>query len=252
MAKKAYVGVNGKARNVPKIYVGVNGKARNVIKGYIGVNGVARLFFESKVPFIFGYKTGTSGSKTMSFSSIPFEPVFAMAVSRYSDGYNMGFYTSVPATSMKFLEESGTISVSQDSRATATFSNDVLNITASRNALKFSAKSYYYIIANENYLNGQQYINTTNQISINVGIGKKIKAMIIFLDQGSSYIGKSIFAYANDTLYLVDQYEDNGYYYYRDGGTVSISYSYSNGNIIIDYPTRKWSEGTIYYCIAFE
>lgn len=45
MAKKAYVGVNGEARNVKNIYVGVNGVARKVVKGYVGVNGVARLFW---------------------------------------------------------------------------------------------------------------------------------------------------------------------------------------------------------------
>lgn len=45
MAKKAYIGVDGKARKVKKIYVGVDGKARKVKKGYIGVGGVARPFF---------------------------------------------------------------------------------------------------------------------------------------------------------------------------------------------------------------
>ena len=45
MAKKAYVGVNGVARNVSKIYVGVNGVARKVVKGYVGVNGVAQQFW---------------------------------------------------------------------------------------------------------------------------------------------------------------------------------------------------------------
>lgn len=42
MAKKAYIGVNGKARNIKKIYLGVDGKARKVKKAYIGVGGVAR------------------------------------------------------------------------------------------------------------------------------------------------------------------------------------------------------------------
>ena len=42
MAKKAYIGVNGKARNIKKIYLGVDGKARTVKKAYVGVGGVAR------------------------------------------------------------------------------------------------------------------------------------------------------------------------------------------------------------------
>ena len=42
MAKKAYIGVNGKARNIKKIYIGVEGKARKVKKAYVGVGGVAR------------------------------------------------------------------------------------------------------------------------------------------------------------------------------------------------------------------
>lgn len=50
MAKKIYVGVNGKARKVRKMYVGVGGSAHKVKKGYIGVNGVARLFFTSGKP----------------------------------------------------------------------------------------------------------------------------------------------------------------------------------------------------------
>lgn len=42
MAKKAYIGVNGKARNIKKIYLGLEGKTRKVKKAYIGVGGVAR------------------------------------------------------------------------------------------------------------------------------------------------------------------------------------------------------------------
>ena len=42
MAKKAYIGVNGKARNIKKIYLGLEGKARKIKKAYIGVGGVAR------------------------------------------------------------------------------------------------------------------------------------------------------------------------------------------------------------------
>ena len=51
MAKKAYLGVDGKARAVKKIYIGLDGKARKVKKAYIGVDGVAKLFFSSAIPF---------------------------------------------------------------------------------------------------------------------------------------------------------------------------------------------------------
>ena len=48
MAKKVYIGVNRKARNVKRILVGdENGVAREVIKGYVGdENGKARLFWQ--------------------------------------------------------------------------------------------------------------------------------------------------------------------------------------------------------------
>ena len=52
MAKKAYIGVDGVARNVTGIYIGVDGVARKVIKGYIGVDGVARLFYDDSAKII--------------------------------------------------------------------------------------------------------------------------------------------------------------------------------------------------------
>ena len=42
MAKKAYIGVDGKARKIKKGYIGIGGKARKIKKAYIGVGGVAR------------------------------------------------------------------------------------------------------------------------------------------------------------------------------------------------------------------
>ena len=44
MAKKSYIGIDGKARKIKKWYFGVDSKARKVKKGYIGVGGVARPF----------------------------------------------------------------------------------------------------------------------------------------------------------------------------------------------------------------
>ena len=51
MAKKSYVGVNNKSRNIPNLgYVGVPvsgvGKSRKILKGYVGVNNKSRLFWE--------------------------------------------------------------------------------------------------------------------------------------------------------------------------------------------------------------
>ena len=51
MAKKSYIGVGGKARQIKKWYFGVDGKARKVKKGYIGVGGVARPFLTSGVEY---------------------------------------------------------------------------------------------------------------------------------------------------------------------------------------------------------
>ena len=42
MAKKAYIGIDGKARKIKKSYVGVDSVARKVKKAYIGIGGVAR------------------------------------------------------------------------------------------------------------------------------------------------------------------------------------------------------------------
>ena len=60
MAKKAYVGVNGIAKNVKNIYVGVNGVPKKVLKGYVGVNGVPKLFFSSKPDYQMDVEVATS------------------------------------------------------------------------------------------------------------------------------------------------------------------------------------------------
>jgi hypothetical protein len=60
MAKSAYIGVGGAARNVKGVYVGVNGVARRVTRAYIGVNGVARQWWPPDgVSNIFISITGT-------------------------------------------------------------------------------------------------------------------------------------------------------------------------------------------------
>ena len=58
MAKKAYIGVSGTARNVNNIYVGVNGVARKVVKGYVGVNGVAKQFWPEDIDLNYILKDG--------------------------------------------------------------------------------------------------------------------------------------------------------------------------------------------------
>lgn len=44
-ALPAYIGVNGKARQISKIYIGINGKAQEATGAFIGVNGKARTWF---------------------------------------------------------------------------------------------------------------------------------------------------------------------------------------------------------------
>ena len=65
MAKKSYIGIDGKARQVKKWYIGVGGKARKVKKGYIGIGGVARPFLSGGEPAYYG--TVTPLSQTTSF-----------------------------------------------------------------------------------------------------------------------------------------------------------------------------------------
>lgn len=67
MGKKAFVGVNDKARKVDKIYVGVGNKARKVIKGYVGVSGKARQFWPAINPPVEVYAFYKNGV----FSHIP-------------------------------------------------------------------------------------------------------------------------------------------------------------------------------------
>lgn len=63
MAKKAYIGIDGKARQVKKLYVGVDGKARSVVKAYVGVGGVARQWWPSELKY-YGKATSLSVART--------------------------------------------------------------------------------------------------------------------------------------------------------------------------------------------
>ena len=64
MAKKSYIGVDGKARQVKKWYFGVGGKARKVKKGYIGIGGVARPFMSGGELEYYGTITPLSVART--------------------------------------------------------------------------------------------------------------------------------------------------------------------------------------------
>lgn len=62
MAKKSYIGIDGKARKIKKWYIGVDSKARKVKKAYIGVGGVARPFMSSELTY-YGLATNLSKPK---------------------------------------------------------------------------------------------------------------------------------------------------------------------------------------------
>ena len=63
MAKKAYIGVDGKARKIKKGYVGVNGKACKIKKAYIGIGGVARPCFGNGEMAYYGKITSLSRAR---------------------------------------------------------------------------------------------------------------------------------------------------------------------------------------------
>ena len=95
MAKKAYIGVSGKARKVKKIYIGVSGKARKVKKGYIGVGGKARLFFSSFPTVTKQANTNLSERRGLhSAATIGSYAIFGPG-NDYSSAGNYGYVTSV-------------------------------------------------------------------------------------------------------------------------------------------------------------
>ena len=63
MAKKSYIGIDGKARQVKKWYIGIDSKARKVKKAYIGVGGVARPFMSGELEY-YGTITPLSQART--------------------------------------------------------------------------------------------------------------------------------------------------------------------------------------------
>ena len=63
MAKKSYIGIDGKARQVKKWYFGVDSKARKVKKGYIGIGSVARPFMSGGELAYYGTITALSQAR---------------------------------------------------------------------------------------------------------------------------------------------------------------------------------------------
>ena len=108
MAKKSYIGVGGKARQIKKWYVGVGGKARKVKKGYIGIGGVAR-------PFMSGGKLAYYGAITellhardsLAGASVGNYALFAGGSNRSGILSAVDAYSSslVKGTSIAFLSE---------------------------------------------------------------------------------------------------------------------------------------------------
>lgn len=78
MAKKAYIGVDGKARKIKKGYIGVDGKARKIKKAYIGIGGVARPCWSGGVPAYYGKLTPLNTAKVrLASASVKNHALFA-------------------------------------------------------------------------------------------------------------------------------------------------------------------------------
>ena len=98
MAKKSYIGVDGKARRVKKWYFGVGGKARKVKKGYIGVGGVARPFMSGGELAYYGTITALSEARSgLAGASVGDYALFAGGSSKSAvDAYNSSLVRSTP------------------------------------------------------------------------------------------------------------------------------------------------------------
>lgn len=78
MAKKAYIGIDGKARKITKGYVGIEDKARKIKKAYIGIGGVARPFWSSEPVEWYGYLDSVyrGSSTTVTITATPYKLVY--------------------------------------------------------------------------------------------------------------------------------------------------------------------------------
>lgn len=98
MAKKMYIGVDNKARNVKKMYIGVDGVAKRIKKAYIGIGGKARPFLSSDPIEYYGTKTLNNAKYSMGTTTINNHIIFAGGRYHYSStssGYRG--YTTVEA-----------------------------------------------------------------------------------------------------------------------------------------------------------
>ena len=107
MAKKIYLGVDSKARNVKKIYLGIDSKARKVKKGYIGVGGVARPFLSGE-PSYYGAITSLSSAKTgLAATSVADYALFGGGANHSgSVDASATYYKSVDAYSSSLIKSS--------------------------------------------------------------------------------------------------------------------------------------------------
>ena len=111
MAKKTYIGVDGKARQVKKWYIGVDNKARKVKKGYIGVGGVARPFFTGIGEVVYyGTITSLSAAKTtLAGASVGDYALFSAGCT--SNGSTTSHSTTTDAYSSALVRSSATNSI---------------------------------------------------------------------------------------------------------------------------------------------
>lgn len=103
MSKKAYIGINGVARQIKKGYIGVDGVARKIKKGYIGIGGVARPFWSGGELTYYGTITGLSDPRgLLAATSIGNYALFAGGYSDETnnsttvDAYNKSLTRSTP------------------------------------------------------------------------------------------------------------------------------------------------------------
>ena len=103
MAKKSYIGIDGKARKIKKWYFGVDGKARKVKKGYIGIGGVARPFMSGGKLAYYGTITALSQARSiLAGASVGNYALFAGGADSSDlstvDAYNSSLVRSTPAS----------------------------------------------------------------------------------------------------------------------------------------------------------
>ena len=123
MAKKSYIGIDGKARKIKKWYFGVDNKARKVKKGYIGVGGVARPFMSGGELEYYGTITPLSVAR----SNLAGATVGNYALFAGGSDSNTGEALAVDAYDSSLVKTNPTgLSVARSGLASATIGNYAL------------------------------------------------------------------------------------------------------------------------------